>query len=48
MNYAMLRTCHERFNEKLNQSDFDIRKMFIEWQHLKDEDHKDCEIFHNK
>ena len=48
MNQHQIRLANERFDEQLRQCDQELRKMFIECQHLKDEEHSRADIYYEK
>lgn len=48
MNSIQIKSCNDRFDEQIKLCDQDLRKMFIECQHLKDEEHSEAEYYHKK
>lgn len=48
MNATQIKSCKDRFEDLLRQCDHDLRKMFIECQHLKDEEHNEAEYYNKK
>lgn len=48
LNQIQLKTCSDRFDEQIEQCDQDLRKMLIECQRLKDEEHNEAEYYYRK
>jgi len=48
MNQVQINSCNDRFEDQIKQCDHDLRRMFIECQHLKDEEHNEAEYYHKK
>ena len=48
MNNSQLRSFYERFEEQIKQCDQELRKMLIDCQHLKDEQHYEADFYHKK
>lgn len=48
MKIGQLKSSNDRFDEQLKQCDQDLRKMFIDCQQLKDEEHNEADFYHKK
>ncbi len=45
MNNAQLRSFNDRFDEQIKQCDHDLKKMLLDCQYLKDEQHNDADHY---
>lgn len=48
MNANQMKSYGDRFDEQIKMCDQDLRKMFIECQHLKDEEHNEADYYYKK
>ena len=48
MSFSQLRSSSERFNEQMNKSDYEIRRMFVECEILKEESPLEAESYNTK
>ena len=48
MTSVQLRSCNDRFEEQIKMCDQELRKMFIDCQHLKDEQHYEADFYYKK